>query len=267
VQPMPWSVRRWPLAVAAVAMLVGLYGCASSAAPSAHNVVSPRRPVVSPSTPGVSPSTPSVGLAPPRPTVCQPILSPADLVDVFTEADAVVEGDSPGKTSVLLGFDASQFDVAKVLKAAPGVDPTGAIEILFGPRGTGYFLPAGKYLLFLEYNAIGKTYSVAGSGVGNAVINAEFLINGDTATEQSCGSEPSDGAEPGPVASWNAADGAPPMSAAELEGWVGQLNLGRALTSPAATPAGGPGSPTEQGAPSNPVASESPAGAVDRRGG
>jgi hypothetical protein len=161
----------------------------------------------------------------------------ADLADVARKADVVVEGNSPGKNSALLGFDASQFDVTKVLKAVPGLDPIGAIEIIFGPAGTGYFLPAGKYLLFLEHNPIAKVYSIRADGAGNGVINAEFLINGDTATEQSCGSGPPDGA----VASWNSVDGAPPMSTADLEGWVRQLNFGGPVTSPAS----GAGSPTK----------------------
>ena len=239
-EALTWSVRRWPLVVALPAALIGLYACANPTAKSANNQVSQGRPVVSPSTPVVSASTPVVGLAPPRPTVCQPILSAADLADVASETDAVVEGDSPGKTSVVVDSDASQFDVTKILKAVPGVDPTGAIEIIFGPRGTGYFLPPGKYLLFLQYNPIAKVYTIHSGGVGSGVINAEFLINGDTATEQSCGSGPSDGAEPSAVASWNAADGAPPMSESELEAWVAQLSLGGVTESPVAA-----GSPTE----------------------
>ena len=40
---------------------------------------------------------------------------------------------------------------------------------MFGHRTQGDFLLAGKYLLFLEYNAIGNDYSIASSSFGNVL--------------------------------------------------------------------------------------------------
>lgn len=215
------SVRILPSAIVAVVAVAGLYGCSNSTARSANSSVSPSGPVG-------SPSTPLVGLAGPQPTVCQPILSASDLSGVAAEADSVVEGTSPGKTSVLLDSDASQFDVTKVLKTVPGVDPSGAIEIIFGPPNTGDYLPAGKYLLFLQYNTIAKVYTIPSSSLGNAVADREFLLNGDTATQQRCASGPPDTSPANAVASADAAVSASGIHVPELEGFATQLSLAQA---------------------------------------
>jgi hypothetical protein len=47
---------------------------------------------------------------------------------------------------------------------------------VFAPPNAGDFLPAGKYLLFLEYNAIGNDYSIASSSCRNVLTVGEFLI-------------------------------------------------------------------------------------------
>ena len=161
--------------------------------------------------------------------VCQPILSAADLAGPATEADAVVEGTSPDKSSTFEDSDVSEFDVTETLKALPGVDPEGAIQIVFGPPNSGDFLPAGKYLLFLLYNPIAKVYEITSSSQGDDVTEGKFLIDGDTATEKSCASRSDAGDAPSAVASWFAMASAPPLSTSELEAWVRQLTLGRTL--------------------------------------
>jgi hypothetical protein len=228
------SARWLPLSIAAAVAVAGLCGCATATARSANNLVSSSGPAV--------PSTPLIGIGTPLPWVCQSVLSVSDLSGAARESGAIVEGTSPDKSSTFNDADASQFNVTKVLKAIPGVDPTGTIEIVFAPPNSGDFLPAGKYLLFLEYNAIGKDYSIASSSFRNVLTVGEFLINGDAATEQRCSTP--DGDSTKGSASANAAPRAPPMSTSALEGWVGQLALGQVPASPAANPASGPGSPT-----------------------
>jgi hypothetical protein len=207
------------LSIVAMGVVTGLYGCGNTAAYSASTPVSPTGSLVS--------TSPAPEGGPPAAYVCQPILSAADLAGAATESDVVVEGTSPDKPSVFNDSDASQFNVTKVLKALPGVDPVGTIEIVFGPPNSGDYLPAGQYLMFLQYNPIGNDYTIAGSSTGFRAVTAEFLIDGDTATEKRCAAASLDGAAPSAVASWYAVASAPPMSATELEGFVGGLTLGR----------------------------------------
>ena len=145
-----------------------------------------------------------------------------------SESGAIVEGTSPDKPSTFNDADASQFNVTKVLKAIPGVNPAGAIEIVFAPPNSGDFLPAGKYLLFVEYNAIGNDYSIASSSFENVLTVGEFLINGAAATEKRCSTPVSDGTPATAVASTNAAASAPPLSASQFEGYARQLTIGNA---------------------------------------
>ncbi|HEY5050122.1 MAG TPA: hypothetical protein VII50_04420 [Acidothermaceae bacterium] len=141
----------------------------------------------------------------------------------------IVEGTSPDKSSTFNDADASQFNVTKVLKAIPGVNPSGTIEIVFAPPNSGDFLPAGMYLLFLEYNAIGKDYSIASSSFRNMLTVGEFLINGAGATEKRCSTPVSDGTPATATASANAAAASTPsLSASQLEGFAGQLSIGNA---------------------------------------
>jgi len=219
------SARRLPLSIAAVVAVTGLCGCANSTAHSANNLVSSSAPAL--------PSTAVVGIGTPVPWVCGSVLSALDLSGAARESGAIVEGTSPDKSSTFNDADASQFNVSKVLKAVPGVDPAGTIEIVFAPPDSGDFLPAGKYLLFLEYNAIGKDYSIASSSVGNVLTVGEFLINGAAATEQRCSTPVGDLTNVS--ASANAGPDAPPVPASALESWVGQLNLGPLPTSASAS--------------------------------
>jgi hypothetical protein len=172
-----------------------------------------------------------VGLAPPLPWVCGSLLSASDLSGVASESGAIVEGISPDKSSTFNDADASQFNVTKVLKAIPGVNPSGTIEIVFGPPNSGDFLPAGKYLLFLEYHAIGKDYSIASSSFETVLTVGEFRINGAAATEKRC-STPVSGGTPATAAataaSANAATSAPALPASQLEGFAAQLSIGNA---------------------------------------
>jgi hypothetical protein len=147
---------------------------------------------------------------------------------VASESSAIVEGTSPDRSSTFNDADASQFNVTKVLKAIPGVHPSGPIEIVFGPPNSGDFLPAGTYLMFLEYNAIGNDYSIASSSFENVLTLGEFLINGAAATEQRCTTPVSSGTPETVTASTNAAASAPSLPASQLEGFVGQLSIGNA---------------------------------------
>ena len=175
----------------------------------------------------VAPSSPPiVGLAPPIPWVCGSVVSGSDLSGVASESGAIVEGTSPDKSSTFNDADASQFNVTKVLKAIPGVHPSGPIEIVFGPPNSGDFLPAGKYLLFLEYNAIGNDYSIASSSFENVLTLGEFLINGAAATEKRCATPVSSGTPASATASANAAASPPSLPASQLEGFAGQLTIG-----------------------------------------
>jgi hypothetical protein len=169
---------------------------------------------------------------------------------VASESNAIVEGTSPDKSSTFNDADASQFNVTKVLKAIPGVHPFGPIEIVFGPPNSGDFLPAGKYLLFLEYNAIGNDYSIASSSFQNVLTLGEFLINGATATEQRCATPVSNGTSGSVTASANAAVSPPSLPASQLEGFVGQLIIGNA---PGVAPSSAP--PVARTSPSAPALS------------
>ena len=205
--------------------VTGLYGCAQPATPSASRSASLGASAA-------SPSGPLAGLAPPQTELCQQIVSAADLSGVATEASAIVEGDSPDKVSVVLDSDASQFRVTKVLKAVPGLHPSGTIEIIFGPPNSGDYLPAGKYLLFLQYNPIGKVYTIPSSRLGNRVVTGEFLLTGISAAERQCGTAPTAGTAPNTALSAKAAASGAALSPSALEGFVGQLGVGQALTQP-----------------------------------
>jgi hypothetical protein len=222
------SVRVVPALVAALVGVAGLCGCANSDARSASGSASPRGATVSSSAALLATSSLVVGLAPPIPWVCGSVVSGSDLSGVASESGVIVEGTSPDRSSTFNDADASQFNVAKVLKAVPGVHPSGPIEIVFGPPNSGDFLPAGKYLLFLVYNAIGKDYSIASSSFENVLTVGEFLIDGADATEQRCATPVSSGTPEAVTASANAAASPPSLSASQLEGFVGQLSIGNA---------------------------------------
>jgi hypothetical protein len=231
------SARIVSALVAALVVLAGLCGCANSTARSASGSDSPRGATAS-SGAAVAPSSPpNVGLAPPIPWVCGSVASWSDLSGVASESNAIVEGTSPDKSSTFNDADASQFNVTKVLKAIPGVYPFGPIEIVFGPPNSGDFLPAGTYLLFLEYNAIGNDYSIASSSFQNVLTLGEFLINGGAATEQRCATPVSSGTPDSVPASANAVASAPSLPASQLEGFVRQLIIGNAPgVAPSSTP-------------------------------
>lgn len=223
------SVRVVPALIPALVVVAGLCGCANSAARSASGSDSPRGATASSSAAVVAPSSPLAGLAPPLAWVCGSVLSASDLSGVARESGVIVEGTSPDKSSTFNDADASQFNVTKVLKAIPGVNPSGTIEIVFAPPNSGDFLPAGMYLLFLEYNAIGKDYSIASSSFRNMLTVGEFLINGAGATEKRCSTPVSDGTPATATASANAAAASTPsLSASQLEGFAGQLSIGNA---------------------------------------
>jgi hypothetical protein len=241
------SARIVPALVAALVVLAGLCGCANSTARSASGSDSPRGATASSGAALVAPSSPpNVGLAPPIPWVCGSVASWSDLSGVASESNAIVEGTSPDKSSTFNDADASQFNVTKVLKAIPGVHPFGPIEIVFGPPNSGDFLPAGKYLLFLEYNAIGNDYSIASSSFQNVLTLGEFLINGAAATEQRCATPVSSGTPDSVPASANAVASAPSLPASQLEGFVRQLIIGNA---PGVAPSSAPPALAAQSAP------------------
>ena len=245
------STRGLPALVAALVVVAGLCGCANSTARSTSGSDSSRGATASSSATLVAPSSPPiVGLAPPIQWVCGSVASGSDLSGVASESSAIVEGTSPDKSSTFNDADASQFNVTKVLKAIPGVHPSGPIEIVFGPPNSGDFLPAGTYLMFLEYNAIGNDYSIASSSFENVLTLGEFLINGATATEQRCATPVPSGTPQSVTAAADAAASPPSLPTSQLEGFARQLSIGNA---PGVAPSSAP--PVAHASPSAPALS------------
>ena len=148
------------------------------------------------------PSLTSAALpGPPVPIPCPSLRSASDLAGLGPDSDAVVEGTAPGATGTLFDFTEVDFHVDLVLETRAGLRPTAEIRVLLGSDKVGLTMPAGRYLLFVQYNSLNDTYILTNGDVG------EFELGGESSVRRACAlttTAPS-AASPLPVAmSWSA---------------------------------------------------------------
>ena len=140
-------------------------------------------------------------MGPPVPLPCPPLRSTSDLAGLGPDSDAVVEGTAPGATGTLFDFTEVDFHVDLVLQTRPGLRPAAEIRVLLGSAKVGLTMPAGRYLLFVQYNSLNDTYILTNGDIG------EFELADESSVLRACApttTAPS-AASPFPVAmSWSA---------------------------------------------------------------
>ena len=137
----------------------------------------------------------------PVPIPCPPLQSRSDLVGLGPDSDAVVEGTAPGATSVLFDFTEVNFHVSEVLQSRASLKPAAEIRVLLGSPKVGLTMPAGRYLLFVQYNNLNDTYILTNGDVG------EFELDHESSVRRACALTPTstNTASLNPVAmSWSA---------------------------------------------------------------
>jgi hypothetical protein len=186
----------WFGAVAlATATALTVAGCGH---PRHHAAASPTSTPVSVSFPSSTPTTP---MGPPVPIPCPPLRSRSDLVGLRPDSDAVVEGTAPGATGTLFDFTEVDFHVDLVLETRAGLRPAAEIRVLLGSSKVGFTMPAGRYLLFVQYNSLNDTYILTNGDVG------EFELAAETSVRRACAptTTPPSASSPFAVAmSWSA---------------------------------------------------------------
>jgi hypothetical protein len=159
----------WCGAVALViATALTVAGCGH---PRHHAAASPTSATIS--VPFPSP-TPTIGV--PLPVPCPPLRSTSDLAGLGPDSDAVVEGTAPGATGTLFDFTEVDFHVDLVLQTRAGVKPAAEIRVLLGSPKVGLTMPAGRYLLFVQYNSLNDTYILTNGDIGEFELAAESRV-------------------------------------------------------------------------------------------
>ncbi len=118
----------------------------------------------------------------PLPRPCPTVQSASDLASLGPDSDAVIEGTAPGATGTLYNYTAVTFHVDRIVQARPGVSPAPQIRILLGEPKLGLTMPAGRYLLFVQYNAPNDTYTFTNGDVGEFLLRQSTVVRGCTPT-------------------------------------------------------------------------------------
>jgi hypothetical protein len=182
--------------VAATALTVA--GCGH---PPHHAAASPTSTPISVPFPSPTPTTPVGPPGPPVPDPCPPLRSTSDLAGLGPDSDAVVEGTAPGATGTLFDFTEVDFHVDLVLQTRAGLIPAAEIRVLLGSPKVGLTMPAGRYLLFVQYNSLNDTYILTNGDTG------EFQLADESSVRRACAPTTTapNAVAPSPVAmSWSA---------------------------------------------------------------
>jgi hypothetical protein len=162
-----------------------------------HAAASPTSTTIT--VPFPSPTPTAIGV--PLPVPCPPLRSTSDLAGLGPDSDAVVEGTAPGATGTLFDFTEVDFHVDLVLQTRAGLKPAAEIRVLLGSPKVGLTMPAGRYLLFVQYNSLNDTYILTNGDIGEFELADESSVRRACAPTTTAPSTPS----PFPVAmSWSA---------------------------------------------------------------